>query len=641
MTASFWSPQQGVFQSTIDQIIEILVGQGLYRGIWTLGEDYDAGEYVLYGETLYLLLNDVTNATTFPPDDPTNYRPISLVNFLSFLADPANGLGIDLVANGTRGFASVDELRAYPTPMPIDDRIISALLIAYNVDTTVGGGPIFWNATDTRADDGGTVFNPDDNTGDGRWNRIFAGPVTPEMFGCAGDGIVDDLPRMQAAVNYMLLQSLSTATGFGVTLLGDANASYRLDGRIVFGQALSFCWNFDMNGAELLQVQDNEPIISIEMPPSGLTYSATIQNICARWVNNQPIANLNSAVIRVNQTADGVAANFFNGTVRNINSYNGCRIISNPDQGPSRIMGFWGMTIEKIIRQFDCSGSAIWLGVSGQPANHITHVYCNGGSGPGEEAIYLRGQNSIKLGVIEANIWNRRAVTITGCTNVVWDIYHHEFCTIPGGDEVIYIENSQVRFKDINWSSFTAGPDAAFISVDVPGASSRVDIDYISSGGGCSTTSGVYYWVRSTTFEYPIKIGAMGPLNFFSTGEVYLDPNLATAVCVQILNPLLYEVNFVDNGDADRTFTVYTDAPTQRFTTTFTANRTVTLAQTNTFNGARFTIIWDAATPGAFTCDVVSSAGTVYTKPINVRASATFIWVVGSNWRLESVATLP
>jgi len=88
-----------------------------------------------------------------------------------------------------------------------------------------------------------------------------------------------------------------------------------------------------------------------------------------------------------------------------------------------------------------------------------------------------------------------------------------------------------------------------------------------------------------------------------------------------------------DRADTSQTLTVGTDATTQRWATTLTANRTVTLSTTGAINGDRFRIVRTGL--GAFTLDV----GGLKTVP-----SATAAWVdvefTGSAWVLTGYGTL-
>lgn len=88
-----------------------------------------------------------------------------------------------------------------------------------------------------------------------------------------------------------------------------------------------------------------------------------------------------------------------------------------------------------------------------------------------------------------------------------------------------------------------------------------------------------------------------------------------------------------DRGDTAQTLTAGTDAPTQRWATTLTANRIVTLSTTGAVNGDRFRVVRTGL--GSFTLDV----GGLKTIP-----SATAAWVDveydGSAWRLTGYGTL-
>lgn len=97
-------------------------------------------------------------------------------------------------------------------------------------------------------------------------------------------------------------------------------------------------------------------------------------------------------------------------------------------------------------------------------------------------------------------------------------------------------------------------------------------------------------------------------------------------------DPVLAAVS-ADRGDASVTLVAGTDEPTQRFATTLTANRTVTLSSTGVYNGAKFTVVRTGL--GAFTLDV----GGLKTIP---SGTAAFVDVKhdGTAWRLVRYGTL-
>ncbi|MFC3772946.1 phage tail protein [Paenibacillus sp. GCM10012303] len=65
-----------------------------------------------------------------------------------------------------------------------------------------GGGEFVWDAASTSTANGGTVFQAS-GIATGRWIRLDCSEVTVEMFGSKGDGVYDDRPSFQAAINYL------------------------------------------------------------------------------------------------------------------------------------------------------------------------------------------------------------------------------------------------------------------------------------------------------------------------------------------------------------------------------------------------------------------------------------------------------
>jgi len=97
--------------------------------------------------------------------------------------------------NGTVG--SVAGLRA--TAGTADGQVVYLLGYHANLPGT-GGGELFWDASATQADNGGTVFAVT-GVATGRWKRPHASRLHLEWFGCTGTGVDNESPRVQAAVD--------------------------------------------------------------------------------------------------------------------------------------------------------------------------------------------------------------------------------------------------------------------------------------------------------------------------------------------------------------------------------------------------------------------------------------------------------
>ncbi len=90
-----------------------------------------------------------------------------------------------------------------------------------------------------------------------------------------------------------------------------------------------------------------------------------------------------------------------------------------------------------------------------------------------------------------------------------------------------------------------------------------------------------------------------------------------------------------DRGDGNVTLFAGVDSGLQRFATTLTANRTVTLSTTGAFLGAAFRIVRTGL--GLFTLDI----GGLKTIPSNTAAFVDVAWdPAGPAWRLTGYGTL-
>lgn len=113
-----------------------------------------------------------------------------------YVAPPTGFTVTDIPAiNVTQVVDTIALLKALTAP-------ISALTYTvrgYYVGGDGGGGAFIWNASDVRADNGGTIIAP--NSGSGRWNRITSGRLESRWFGAKHDGSTDDSATCQAMLN--------------------------------------------------------------------------------------------------------------------------------------------------------------------------------------------------------------------------------------------------------------------------------------------------------------------------------------------------------------------------------------------------------------------------------------------------------
>lgn len=125
----------------------------------------------------------------------------SLKEIIADILKFGSDIGASLIGNGVQVVNSISAVRLLKKTSPSKFAIATAHTAAYQ---GVGGGLYRLDITDTTsADDNGTVVVATDG---GRWKLMFDGVVTPEIFGAAGDGLVDDT----AALNRMLATTYSS-----------------------------------------------------------------------------------------------------------------------------------------------------------------------------------------------------------------------------------------------------------------------------------------------------------------------------------------------------------------------------------------------------------------------------------------------
>lgn len=119
--------------------------------------------------------------------------------FMATVLGDANALKARSTLNAVGRVSTVAALRALTVSDLAEGDVVEVQNYASAGDR--GGGLFYWAASDVQVDNGGTVILPTGHTGNGRWLRRHDGVVSVKWFGAVGDGIVNDQPSIQAAID--------------------------------------------------------------------------------------------------------------------------------------------------------------------------------------------------------------------------------------------------------------------------------------------------------------------------------------------------------------------------------------------------------------------------------------------------------
>lgn len=132
------------------------------------------------GISLKIIVTDSNNVQIGPTFDQ-----ISGINdptlLLAPFSNPASGSGADLIANADRSYDIFASMRAANVPNLAAGQ---TLVVTAEGATAVGdtlGGPFYWSATSTAADDNATVIKPTAAGATGRYLRLLYNPLPPPV----------------------------------------------------------------------------------------------------------------------------------------------------------------------------------------------------------------------------------------------------------------------------------------------------------------------------------------------------------------------------------------------------------------------------------------------------------------------------
>ena len=137
--------------------------------------------WVPQGTQHKMVVEDVGGNFIIAIDNLTGINDLS--SFLTTLANPASGSGVDLVANAVKSYFNFANMRAAATPVLAASQTLIVAVECQSVENDIRGGLFLWDATLTNADDNFNFINPTANLlagTPGRYRRI-AQPYLPNF----------------------------------------------------------------------------------------------------------------------------------------------------------------------------------------------------------------------------------------------------------------------------------------------------------------------------------------------------------------------------------------------------------------------------------------------------------------------------
>jgi hypothetical protein len=554
------------------------------------------------------------------------------------------------VDKGAMHVATIAALKALNTNINSGQVIIVG---GYNSNGDGGGGPFWYDGSDTTSsDDGGSVIVS--TAGGMRFKRIILGPITPLMWGALGNGTGDDSSRFTSAILYS--KRGSTNAPLGLRIVDGLGLQYRLTAPIGSLATDGFGNGVSIVNATFVQGATNTPILkwyissttNLQAGDSGWAFD----NLSFNWESNPLPAHSNSVAFYLAAPKITNALNdyslIYNSSFRNItfnNAHTGFK-----SYGKALI---WGSSFENLRWYGACVGPLIdWSEPEAcqgsSPGNQFRLIYArvdgftdSTGSGT---FMHLNTQRDCIVDGLEINLAKTNIVSYfraSGCQNLDirnvrlegnaataagWAPNFDGFINLPNAVAGIRVAGVSFQNVLVNGNGYMVRFPSSSTAQDTLVQSLSLEGVLVASGAlwGVGSTSGG----ASGVTDPVVRVSSSGAI-----GLIY--PYDASSL-IWSVRRASRQWTSADRGDNSVTLVPGVDAGIQRFATTLTANRTITLGGSFTGgtvgNGDEFLIV--RTDTGAFTLAV----GSVVTFAAGQSGAVLVRWVAdgstGGAWTL-------
>ena len=459
-----------------------------------------------------------------------------------------------------------------------------------------------------------------DNTNGGWWQLLPTnGEYNVMQFGATGNGTNDDTAAIQNAI--------TVATANGGALRFPAG-NYLISAALNIPYSNGWRISGSSRGATTItQNAGNTPIFTLST--TTLMWGWNIEDLNLTWATAQSSSNTNAVAIWMNSsTATG--GGYFNWCVRRCTFGNGYRSISGPYSAQVPI---WGSHISDCSFGGSMTGAAFYAQPNpavGQPRIAFDNCMIDC-SNAAESSILINAADTVSLTNIEILSGSSAypQITISACSQVlILNCRSENYNWGSRSSGAIWsFPNSRVNIINCVLTGMlgTAGNPTA-IQAGTGGALSIFGLSVNSSMSGGEVlpwTADTINFVTNFSFTGNVSDSIRTYLGSVQLPHIYADAQTVDSVTA--------------NGTSSVTLTSTSDR-LQYFNQTLTANIQCTLPSTSTMKqGGYFEIVRRAATPGAFTLQVVDpSSGQNYTFAANNNGSVRYRFYGGA-WMIVSV----
>lgn len=443
--------------------------------------------------------------------------------------------------------------------------------------------------------------------------------VSARDFGAVGDGITDDTAALNAFLDYI---TANKCAGFMPGI------NYRITGTLIIPSRPGWTLRGNGNRATLItQDIDNTPIIQLGTTVGSQLNHFTIQGLWLTYKNFQPATNTNAnCIVHYDMAWQarfldlGFKRGHYGSVVR------------------TGVGMPWGTTWDDIHFGNDVSGGAMdWsAGTNAVPNNHFGRFYVE--LGPMSKTVFhLRGYNWVwdTLELIEASVDTPKILLFMSGTKLRMGTFKVENAPLTTGKQLVDVGgNSYIDIGHVSWNGGNLG--SANLTTGT--------VSMFALGAGASPDAHVrvgsleaYLPSDSTSSLHVYRAGRPDQVSFYvdrlrlSNGWK-LNSNAQATDTARVGEWMNGRV--ASPGDADYTVALG-DANVNRFTTAYTAPRTITLPtdSASVHTGLTYDLVFDGAINGANTATVKSGATTLRTVTEN-KVYLRYMWQQGVGWVL-------